>query len=899
MRASPGFAYQAPSGWTTPVSILPQTSLTGSNANCPVLLGHRPCEVLVPLLLAEVAGREMPLEIANSERSKTSLHVPVAQTKGGGPPPALIGPGLTPKETARALEHRPRDADGHYQCWDFFSNRGCRKTDCSLSHKGSVKWKTLDYAIKLQLLRRGGLRGSRKQSSDELVKEMTSLRSLEAQDQAAKVQEGGGRRRPGRKATRAGEAPGAPATEPPSDPAPGTRAGELAVEAYVSAARSEPGKDNAVHAAPAELCEAGYTLQEEGLRKLVQGADYGWYEDQDQGRAKAEAEDLPSDYESPNLDLPGLTRAMKAVEALLASQDPPLANMPDLLTVFVRNYLLHDNTPASPQERLQACFRVAATLGGPELASQAADYLESTQRLSHAGSVSAAASVGRISWDGDIGFGTFEYDGTHWRQFDYQDRLPLSPDLQALLGRSEPEEPKQCMLLHVAAGVLATEGELPTLAAAQSLGQTAREAMYYAAREVEAQLGPPPEYLTRAEADFRVFNHDLLHFGHDRDYRTLVAYPQPCWEHLTFGVWRVAALSCGCWSTKGTCASFSLPRQLLSRLDGSCLWLAGSHTSRQRGQPRPAFRPGVSSLVPCAGQTLRCGRSTQGLCLPLLGSGRCAGAATSRRLASSPEHHSLRPGSLRTNWSTILATTHCPTSASWRWEFWAQSQVYSLWATLTGRLRLSRAHGRRCFSCLTASKVIASSSGWGPSSLCLPARSMPSSSFSAFFKPMLKRVAWRGLWLDPSRIACGRTKVSCSLLVSALGTARGWIAAPCPLVGVRACLGSCGVGRLALGPALPASVVAPTPMWATLVRPLRSLVSLPNSRFVLRGGGGRSVPLIGPSEPLKVWRLFAPHRARVGRPFWKAPVSVAGFPPGQVQGGKWNAVLSCGRKGHP
>ena len=342
--------------------------------------------------------------------------------KGGGPPPALIGPGLTPKETARALEHRPRDADGHYQCWDFFSNRGCRKTDCSLSHKGSVKWKTLDYAIKLQLLRRGGLRGSRKQSSDELVKEMTSLRSLEAQDQAAKVQEGGGRRRPGRKATRAGEAPGAPATEPPSDPAPGTRAGELAVEAYVSAARSEPGKDNAVHAAPAELCEAGYTLQEEGLWKLVQGADYGWYEDQDQGR-------------------PGLTRAMKAVEALLASQDPPLANMPDLLTVFVRNYLLHDNTPASPQERLQACFRVAATLGGPELASQAADYLESTQRLSHAGSVSAAASVGRISWDGDIGFGTFEYDGTHWRQFDYQDRLPLALTCRLSLVEASPKNP--------------------------------------------------------------------------------------------------------------------------------------------------------------------------------------------------------------------------------------------------------------------------------------------------------------------------------------------------------------------------------------------------------------------------------------------------------------------------
>ncbi|CAE7248885.1 unnamed protein product [Symbiodinium sp. CCMP2592] len=317
--------------------------------------------------------------------------------------------------------------------------------------------------------------------------EMTGLRSLEAQEQAAKVQEDGGKRRPG----------------------------ELGAEPQLPEARSEPGQSNQALTPepPVELRDGGYTLQEEGLRKLVQGADYSWYQDQDHGQGKATAADLPAGYESPGLDLQERTRAMRAVEALLASQDPPLSAMPDLLTVFVRNYLLHHDSPASPQERLQACFQVATTLGGPELASQAAEYLDSTQRLSRAGSVTAAATVGRISWDGDIGFGTFEYNGAHWRQFDYQDRLPLSPEMQALLGRNETEEPKQCMLLHVAAGVLSTEGELPTLAAAQLLGQAAREAMYHSAREVEAQLGPPPEYLTRAEADFRVFNHDLLHFG--------------------------------------------------------------------------------------------------------------------------------------------------------------------------------------------------------------------------------------------------------------------------------------------------------------------------------------------------------------------------------------------------
>ena len=63
------------------------------------------------------------------------------------------------------------------------------------------KWKTLeDYAaIKLQLLRRGGLRSGPRRSVEELTKDMTNLRSLEAQEHAAKVQEGGGRRWPGKK----------------------------------------------------------------------------------------------------------------------------------------------------------------------------------------------------------------------------------------------------------------------------------------------------------------------------------------------------------------------------------------------------------------------------------------------------------------------------------------------------------------------------------------------------------------------------------------------------------------------------------------------------------------------------------------------------------------------------
>ena len=146
--------------------------------------------------------------------------------------------------------------------------------------------------------------------------------------------------------------------------------------------------------------------------------------------------------------------------------------------------------------------------------------------------------------------------------------------------------------------------------------------------------------------------------------------------------------------------------------------------------------------------------------------------------------------------------------------------------------------------------------------------------------------------------------------MSALGTARGWIAAPCPLVGVRACLGSCGVGRLALGPALPASVVAPTPMWATLVRPLRSLVSLPNSRFVLQGGGGRSVPLIGPSEPLgheETCRKDAPQgvaplcapQGPCGQAVLEGTRDRGGFPARSGAGGKVECSIELWPEGSP
>ena len=60
---------------------------------------------------------------------------------------------------------------------------------------------------------------------------------------------------------------------------------------------------------------------------------------------------------------------------------------------------------------------------------------------------------------------------------------------------------------------------------------------------VDAQLalGPLPASLQQAEADLRVFTHDLLHRDHDRDYRSLAAFPHPHFSEVLFYIVRVDA----------------------------------------------------------------------------------------------------------------------------------------------------------------------------------------------------------------------------------------------------------------------------------------------------------------------------------------------------------------------
>ena len=113
----------------------------------------------------------------------------------------LLGPSLTGKEAARALDHRPKDkkhAD-KYLCWDHMTHRGCPKpSSCPHSHAGVPRWESLDWSVQLQLLRRGGLKSGAQLSERQVQEKMEALRKTQAAKQAEMVDEGKKSRKVGR-----------------------------------------------------------------------------------------------------------------------------------------------------------------------------------------------------------------------------------------------------------------------------------------------------------------------------------------------------------------------------------------------------------------------------------------------------------------------------------------------------------------------------------------------------------------------------------------------------------------------------------------------------------------------------------------------------------------------------
>jgi hypothetical protein len=294
------------------------------------------------------------------------------------------------------------------------------------------------------------------------------------------------------------------------------------------------------------------------MTAFVRGPDRSWMEDAHAGRGVPRPVGPAADDDE--------AKRQELMEQLDRDENLAGYRRPGLLGCYLRGRWLHaqlmpSGPPFDPDEALASYLEEAVDHGCPELATAAAKELEdqeSDAASRHAGDSRTAkaaaddpdrAHVGPVYWDrpDHVGVGRLRWGGEDWRMVDYQADLTLHQGLLDQLA-NPPEDPsrpaqehRQCLLLHVAAGILwsdkATE---PDPQAVQDLALRLRTEMYSQAAIAAAALGPPPPAMGQAEADLRTFIHDLVHRDHDKDYRSLAAFPPAEAEHVAFHILRVS-----------------------------------------------------------------------------------------------------------------------------------------------------------------------------------------------------------------------------------------------------------------------------------------------------------------------------------------------------------------------
>lgn len=434
-------------------------------------------------------GRAGELEAEDDSR--------VAATPGVGPahPSPLLGKALTAKEVSRSLDHRPKFGQ-KYMCWDFMSRRGCQTPNCPHSHEGGLpKWSSLDYTVQQQLLRRGGHRGQPKPTGvGDIDRQIEALRAAQADKLSKAVAEGKAQAKA--KAAKAKPKPKQAKRVGADDEAQdSTRAGWAAP--------------------PPELGSFYATDQESGLAQLMAGSAPTWTVDVSPPPSRMAPEPTDGDSQSR-------MERMREIDGMHL-----VTGMGDLLSTYIRNRLLRVVGTPQPSD-VQEALDDARTKGCPELAIEAETY------LSKVGSLQMCAQLPDVSWpSGSPGPGetTLTWQGYTWAVYDYGDALPCS---RARAEPGEPHtalEPRQCLVLHLAAALhWLSSKEVPTHAEVLAASQDLRDWLIEEASAALDALGPLPDVLSRAEDDLRVFSHDVLHFGHDKDYRSIAAFPPPALE---------------------------------------------------------------------------------------------------------------------------------------------------------------------------------------------------------------------------------------------------------------------------------------------------------------------------------------------------------------------------------
>ena len=482
-------------------------------------------------------------------------------TKSGGL--KLMGPRLTKEEAIRSNEHRPLDKNKKPLCWDAFSHAGCsRGSNCSFQHSGpNLTPSSLDYTVRMQLARRGGLKHLKKMTEAEAKAAIAEERQ-KAKDAADKnIADGKAKAKAKAKARRKSKAKPRKSggEDGTADDAQTSAEGETTEQAAEGTstrggARSEQedptGPRNSDWKVPEEYTAFAPTAAEKQLNDLVQGPDSEW-----QDNVHRAASVLPC----PPLSL--------AEQQVRSNAEGAVRGCSKDLSDHMRTYL-HNRvatalkTGGDPQKAIQEALAQACKEGSTSLAHEAERLLGPKQR---AGS-RLTATVSALSWTStsllpcDIGRGTVTFKGLDqrvappvWERFDYGDHLGLGdatdfiqplPNTAAL--QSSQTESRQCMYIHVAAALAwhrspSLSFDSPQLIQSTlELAHTLRRDVCVQARRALDTLGPSSDTMTQAEADLRMFIHDATVAHHDKDYRCFAAFPSTLLQRYCLVMCRIS-----------------------------------------------------------------------------------------------------------------------------------------------------------------------------------------------------------------------------------------------------------------------------------------------------------------------------------------------------------------------
>lgn len=395
------------------------------------------------------------------------------------------GKRLPQTEASRSVEHAPRDIKtGKPICWDAAAHMGCSKGGkCPHAHEPLPGLAKLDYTVAMQVIRRGGLKGSPKIDPKEVDGRVAQLRQ-QAKAEHDEKKQAKGKPKPKAK-TKAGK-----------EAEPEARAGDT---------QWEVPEDYAVP----------LTALEADLQEAVEGLDPIWLQVPER---EAEQEPEPLEEQQSPEELERISR-WKAIEA--SGSLRPLEPYSDYLKSHVVARLMEAE---DKKQELTLALCLAVEEGHPALAEEACKVLADINHVPKAGHRSDAEFT-PPKWAEGVGVGELQLSG-ELEEFgpipnrDYQDKLPTSLTGVPTGDGTEVEE-RQCLPLHVGIGVALAADPAATIEKVLETAAQLRSQLWREAALAQSHLGDSPAWISDTEHFLRQNAHDCLFPHHEKDYRAL------------------------------------------------------------------------------------------------------------------------------------------------------------------------------------------------------------------------------------------------------------------------------------------------------------------------------------------------------------------------------------------